>query len=63
MKRVVLIILAMVVVLTGCSTAVQPDKQAGTNVQASNTAFVMAGIIDPTSTEILVTFAGILVVI
>lgn len=46
MKRVMLIILAMVVVLTGCSAADQNDKQASTDVQASKPVFVMAGIID-----------------
>ena len=42
MKRVMLIILAMVVVLTGCSAADQKDKQASTDVQASKQIFVMA---------------------
>jgi len=46
MKRVMLIILAMVVVLNGCSAADQKDKQTSTNVQASKPVFVMAGIID-----------------
>ena len=46
MKRVLLIILAMVVVLTGCSPTEQKDMQAGTDVQASKPVFVMAGIID-----------------
>ncbi len=46
MKRVLLIILAMVVVLTGCSATEQKDMQAGTDVQASKPVFVMAGIID-----------------
>ena len=46
MKKVMLIILAMVVVLTGCSAAGQQDKKAGTNVQTSKPVFVMAGIID-----------------
>jgi HlyD family secretion protein len=46
MKRVVLIILAMVFVLTGCSAAVQQDTKAGTNVLTSKPVFVMAGIID-----------------
>ena len=46
MKRVMLIILAMVVVLTGCGAADQKDKQTSTVVQASKQFFVMAGIID-----------------
>lgn len=46
MKRVLLIILAMVVVLTGCSAKEQKDIQTGTDVQASKPVFVMAGIID-----------------
>lgn len=46
MKRVMLIILAMVVVLTGCGTANQNDKPTSPDVQASKPVFVMAGIID-----------------
>ena len=46
MKRIIVIILAMVVGLTGCSTADQTDKVASSNSQASKPAFVMAGIID-----------------
>ncbi|MDP4159372.1 MAG: biotin/lipoyl-binding protein, partial [Bacillota bacterium] len=50
MKRVVLVILAMVIVLTGCSTQAQTDKNSSpsssSNVQASNPVFIMAGVID-----------------
>jgi len=46
MKRVILIVLAMVVVLTGCGAADQKDKQTSTDVQVSKPTFVMAGIID-----------------
>lgn len=46
MKRVMSTILAMVVLLTGCSASNQPDQQASTVVQASKPVFVMAGIID-----------------
>ncbi|KUO77340.1 MAG: hemolysin D [Desulfosporosinus sp. BRH_c37] len=46
MKRVICIIIAMVVVLTGCGTASQKDKQASTDAQVSKPVFVMAGIID-----------------
>jgi len=46
MKRGIFIILAMVIVLTGCGTADQKDKQFSTDVQASKPVFMMAGIID-----------------
>lgn len=48
MKRVMLIILAMVVVLTGCSATDQKSEQASTDTQVSKPkpVFVMAGIID-----------------
>ena len=46
MKRVMLIILAMVVVLSGCGAADQKDQQATTDVPASKPIYVMAGIID-----------------
>jgi len=46
MKRVMSIILAMVVVLTGCSASDPTDKQPSTVAQASKPVFVMAGIID-----------------
>lgn len=46
MKKVMFIILAMVVLLTGCSAADQTDKQVSPVVQASKPVFVMAGIID-----------------
>lgn len=46
MKRIALIILAVVVVLTGCSAAEPKDKQTSTAVQVSKPVFVMAGIID-----------------
>lgn len=46
MKKIVVIILAMVVGLTGCSTASQTDKKASPNIQASKPVFVMAGIVD-----------------
>ncbi|OLN33423.1 HlyD family secretion protein [Desulfosporosinus metallidurans] len=48
MKRIVLAILAMVIVLTGCGATGQTDKNltSSSNVQASNPVFVMAGIID-----------------
>lgn len=46
MKRVVLIMLAMAVVLTGCGTAGQQAGKASTSVQKNKPVFVMAGIID-----------------
>ncbi|HZK84716.1 MAG TPA: efflux RND transporter periplasmic adaptor subunit [Desulfosporosinus sp.] len=46
MKRVIMIIIAMAMVLTGCSTADQKDDTASPVVQASKPVFVMAGIID-----------------
>lgn len=46
MKRVIMIIIAMVMVLTGCSTADQKDETASPVVQASKPVFIMAGIID-----------------
>lgn len=48
MRRAMLIILAMVVVLTGCSAADQKSEQASTDIQVSKPkpVFVMAGIID-----------------
>jgi len=46
MKRVIFIILAMVLVLTGCSAAAQKDQPAKTDVQASKPVYLMAGIID-----------------
>jgi RND family efflux transporter, MFP subunit len=48
MKRVVLVILAMVIMLTGCGASGQTDKSSDSSskVQASNPVFVMAGVID-----------------
>ncbi|MHB8077604.1 HlyD family secretion protein [Desulfosporosinus fructosivorans] len=46
MKRAMLISLAMVMVLTGCSASAQKEEQASTEVQASKQVYVMAGIID-----------------
>ena len=50
MKRIVLVILAMVIVLTGCGATGQTDKNpspiSSSNVQVSNPVFIMAGIID-----------------
>lgn len=46
MKRVMLIIIAMVVVLSGCSVADQKDQPAITDLPASKPVYVMAGIID-----------------
>lgn len=46
MKRVICIIIAMVLLLTGCGIVDQKDKQASTEVQVSKPVFVMAGIID-----------------
>jgi len=48
MKKTVLVILAMVILLTGCGSSVQTDKNLSSNssVEASSPVFVMAGIID-----------------
>ncbi|TGE32686.1 efflux RND transporter periplasmic adaptor subunit [Desulfosporosinus sp. Sb-LF] len=46
MKRMALVILATVVVLTGCGTTAQTEKNISTNVQVSKPVFVMAGVID-----------------
>ncbi|MHB8126381.1 MAG: efflux transporter periplasmic adaptor subunit, partial [Desulfitobacteriaceae bacterium] len=46
MKKIVLSILAMVIVLTGCGVTSQTVKKVSTDVQASNPVFVMAGVID-----------------
>lgn len=46
MKRVVLIMLVMAVVLTGCGTTGQQAEKASTSVQTNKPVFVMAGIID-----------------
>lgn len=46
MKRVVLIMLAMAVVLTGCGTNGQQAEKASASVAANKPVFVMAGIID-----------------
>jgi HlyD family secretion protein len=46
MKRVVLVMLAIAVVLTGCGTSSQQAEKASTNVQTNKPVFVMAGIID-----------------
>ncbi|MDP4126587.1 MAG: biotin/lipoyl-binding protein, partial [Bacillota bacterium] len=50
MKRIVLVILAMVIVLTGCGTSSQTNNNSSStsssNVQPATPVFVMAGIID-----------------
>lgn len=46
MKRVMLIIIAMVVVLSGCSAADQKDQPAITDLPPSKQVYVMAGVID-----------------
>ncbi|AFM43100.1 RND family efflux transporter, MFP subunit [Desulfosporosinus acidiphilus SJ4] len=46
MKRVVLIMLALAVVLTGCGTTSQPAEKASAGVQTNKPVYVMAGIIN-----------------
>ncbi|WP_407306938.1 HlyD family secretion protein [Desulfosporosinus sp. SB140] len=48
MKRVVLVMLAIVVGLTGCGTAGagQPSEQASASVQTNKPVYIMAGILD-----------------
>lgn len=46
MKKIVLAVLAMVTMLTGCGYSGQTDQSSSSKVQASNPVFVMAGVID-----------------